>query len=159
MVLSSLFFAFKIARGVQTLLLLFSVPHLTPRLSPLLLCQGLTSMGHQGAGRFLNSMGGIFPQELLLLFLRMHEDDAHEDVLLLGNTQEEAQAVSGKTCLGSWATQEELEDEMKLSVGKQPSPVAVLVPAGIPRSPSKVWPGKDTALERAQTLQRPWESN
>lgn len=59
-------------------------------------------MGHQGAGRFLNSVGGIFPQEfLLLLFPRMQEDDAREDVLLLGNTQQEAQAVSGKTCLGS----------------------------------------------------------
>lgn len=53
---------------------------------------------------------------LLLLLLEMQEDHAHEDVLLFGNTQDEAQAVSGKTCPGSWEMQEELEGEIKLSV-------------------------------------------
>lgn len=78
-------------------------------------------------------MGGIFPQEfLLLLLLRMQEGHAHEDFLLLGNTQEEAQAGSVKACLGSWEMQEELEEEIKLSVGKQPSPVAVLCLQGSP---------------------------
>lgn len=41
-------------------------------------------------------------------------------------------AVSGKIYLGSWEMQEQLEDEIKLSVGKQPSPVAVLGLQGSP---------------------------
>lgn len=67
-----------------------------------------------------------------MLLLGIQENHAHEDVLLLGNTKEEAQVVSGKSCLGSWEMQEELEDEVKLSVGKQPSPVAVLCLQGSP---------------------------
>lgn len=73
-----------------------------------------------------------------MLLLGIQENHAHEDVLLLGNTKEEAQVVSGKSCLGSWEMQEELEDEVKLSVGKQPSPVAVLCLQGSP-DPLPIW--------------------
>lgn len=112
---------------MQTLFLLFSVPTVVP--TPAV--PGFH--GAPGSWRFLSSVGGIFPRELLLLLLlRMQGDHAHEDVLLLGNTQEEAQAVSGKTHLRSWEVQEELEDEIKLSVGKQPCPVAVLSLQGSP---------------------------
>ena len=51
---------------------------------------------------------------------------------------------------------EELEDEIKPLVGKQPPPA---VPGGIPRSLSNLWHAMDTALHRAQMLQRLWASN
>lgn len=110
-----------------------------------------------GSWRFLSSGRDIPTGAPLAAAFRVQEDHAHEDVLLLGNTQEEAQAVSRKTCLRSWEMQEELEDEIKLSVGKQPSPLAVLCLQGSPQ-PLPIC-GKDTALQRAQILQRPWGSN